>query len=102
MARAHRLHGLAFAAIRRAPKRPIFARANRVATVPEFRGDAAVARSLDHPTTFAVLDLPADFRGELKMVTAVGDGPRAICFHINSAIGAGNQVVEFAVAGQNA
>ena len=44
MSGAHRLHRLALAAIRRAPERPMFPRANRIAAIPELSGDAAVAR----------------------------------------------------------
>ena len=81
MAGSHGLHRLAFAAIRRAPERPIIARANRVAAIPEFSRDTAVARIFDHAAFFAALDLPADFRGKLEMVAAVVDGPGAIRFH---------------------
>lgn len=43
VAGTHRLHGLALAAIWRAPKRPKFLAANCVTGIPEFGGDAAVA-----------------------------------------------------------
>src|SRR5271169_1823967 len=95
VARAHRLHGLALAAIRRAPERPVIARANGVATIPEFGGDAAVAGILDHAVFFAAFDLPADFGGELKVVAAIVDGPRAVGLHEDRVVGVGDQVVVF-------
>src|ERR1700722_9009877 len=58
---AHRLHRLAFAAIRSAPERPVIASTNCVATIPEFSGDPAVAGILDHAAFFAAFDLPTDF-----------------------------------------
>src|SRR3984885_16044817 len=102
MPRTHRLHRLTFSAIRRAPQRPIIARTNRVTTIPEFRGDAAVAGMLDHPALFAAFNFPADFRGKLEMVAPVVDRPRAIRFHVNRVVGIGNQVFIFPFAGMNA
>src|SRR5439155_1512170 len=67
MPRAHRLHRLPFAAIRRAPKRPIILRTNRVARIPELRRNAAVARVLQHSRFFAAFNLPGNFRRELKL-----------------------------------
>src|SRR4029077_13977999 len=92
MARAHGLHGLALSAVGRAPQCPIVTRADRVAAIPEFRGDAAVAGILDHACFFAVLDFPADFGGELEMVAPVVDGPRPICLHEDGVVSVGDQV----------
>src|SRR5579863_49066 len=102
MAGSHGLHRLTFAAVRRAPERPIIARADGVATIPEFSGDAAVARILDHAALFAAFDLPAYFGGKLKMVAAVVDGPRAVRFHQDGVVGIGDQVVVFPRAGIDA
>src|ERR1700723_1055782 len=90
---AHGLLRLALAAIRRAPKGPKFARTNRVAAIPEFGGDAAIAGILDHAAFFAAFDFPADFCGELKLVAAIVDGPGAIRFHQNRVVGIGDQIV---------
>src|SRR5258708_26194254 len=60
----HGLHGLSFAAIRRAPQSPIFFAANCVATVPEFRADAAVTRALQQANFFPSFHFPVDLRGK--------------------------------------
>src|ERR1035441_5956238 len=57
---AHYLLGLALTAVRRAPKRPMIARADCIATIPELGGDAAVARILDHAAFLAALDLRSE------------------------------------------
>ena len=59
---AHGLHRLPLAAIRRAPQRPMLARAYRVATVPEFRRNPAITRIFNHAAFLAALNLPANFR----------------------------------------
>src|SRR5260370_2604072 len=74
MARPHGLHGLAFSAIGRAPKRPVAKFADRVARIPELGGDAAVAGILQHANFFSAFDFPADFSGKLKLVAAVRAG----------------------------
>ena len=61
MSGTHGLLRLAFAAVWRAPERPVIARADRVATVPELSRDTAVARIFDHAAFFAALDLPTEF-----------------------------------------
>ena len=102
VAGAHGLHGLALAAIGRAPERPVVARADGVATIPELRGDAAVAGILEHAAFLAALDLPADLGGELKMVAAIVDGPGAVGLHQDAVVGVGDQVVVAPGAGQQA
>src|ERR1700722_1345040 len=99
---AHGLHGLAFAAIGRAPERPVIPRAYPLAAVPEFGGDAAVAGIFDHAAELAAFDLPADFRGKLKMIAAIVNGPGAIGFHEDRVVGIGDQVVVFPGAGIDA
>src|SRR5712671_2513113 len=71
VAGAHHLLRLAFAAVRRAPKRPLIARADGVHRIPEFSGDAGVRRILDHVAKLAAFDLPGDLATELKVVTFV-------------------------------
>src|SRR6266403_1915171 len=93
MARPHGLHGLAFSAIGRAPKRPVAKFADSVARIPELRGDAAVAGILQHANFFSTFDFPADFSGKLKLVAAVVDGPGAICLHKDSVVSVGDEVV---------
>src|ERR1700674_1465073 len=73
--------------------------ANRVATIPEFSGDAAVAGIFDHARFFAASDLPADFGGELEMVAAVVNGPGAIGVHQYGVVGIGDEVVVLPGAG---
>jgi len=102
MSGAHGLHGLALAAIRSAPQRPVIARTNCITTIPEFRGYAAVAGMFDHAAFFAAFNFPADFSRKLKMVTAVVNGPRAIRFHVNRVVGIGYQVFVLPFAGMNA
>src|ERR1017187_3797818 len=79
--RAHYLLGLALAAVGRAPQRPIIARADGVAAVPEFRGDSAVAGILDHAPLLPALNFPPDFGRKLEMIALVINGPGAIRFH---------------------
>src|SRR5438132_1427874 len=67
VAGAHCLHGLAFAAVGRAPERPVVARADGVHGIPEFGGDAGVRRVLQHAAEFAVLDFPGDLAAELEV-----------------------------------
>src|SRR5580704_8887512 len=102
VARAHGLHGLPFAAIGRAPERPIIARADGVAAIPEFGSDAAIAGIFEHARFLTVLDLPANFRGELKMIPAIIDGPGAIGLHEDGIIGIGDEVFVSPGAGQQA
>src|SRR6266704_318074 len=93
VARAHGLHGLAFSAIGRAPQRPVIEFANGVARIPELRCNSAVAGIFQHADLLAAFDLPADFRRKLKLVAAVIDGPGAICFHQDSVVSVGDQIV---------
>src|SRR5690242_7275547 len=72
---SHGLHRLTLPTIWRAPERPILAPANRVARIPEFGGDSAVARVLQHAAALPGLDFPGNFRGKLKLIAAVIDGP---------------------------
>src|SRR5262249_12923829 len=81
MSRAHGLHRLPFAAVRRPPQRPIVKFANRVARIPEFGGDSAIAWILQHAHFFPALNLPADFGRKLKLVSPVINGPRPVRVH---------------------
>src|SRR5207247_7540940 len=94
VAGAHGLHRLALAAIRQAPQGPKLPPANRVAGVPEFRGDPPVARVLEHASPFAVLDFPADFRSELKVVAPIVNGPAPVGLKIDSVLGVGDERLE--------
>ena len=102
MACAHGLHGLAFAAIGRAPERPVIARTDCVATVPEFGGDAAVAGIFYHAAQLAAFYFPADFGGKLKMIAAIVNGPGAIGLHQDRVVGIGDQIVVTPRAGIDA
>src|SRR6185437_7642491 len=94
MARAHYLLWLAFAAIWRAPKRPLVARADRVHGIPKVCGDARVGRVLQHPRAFAVLDLPADFGAKLKVVALVINGPGTVCLHQDPIVGRRDELLD--------
>src|SRR5258706_3990563 len=99
---AHGLHRLTLAAVGRAPEGPVFARADGVATIPEFGGDAAVAGMCQHPRFLAALDLPGNFRGKLEMVALIVDGPGAVRLHQNGIVRIGDQVFVTPRARQNA
>src|SRR5260370_42658592 len=73
---AHGLHGLPFPAVGRPPQSPMLTVADGVARIPEFGGNATVARILEHARFLAALDPPADFGGKLKLISPVVDGPR--------------------------
>src|SRR5258708_35219585 len=100
MARAHGLHRLAFAAIGRAPKRPVVELADGVAGIPDLRGDAAVAGIFQHADFFSAFDLPADFGGKLKLVAAVVDGPGAVCLHEDAILSVGDEIAVVPGAGE--
>src|SRR6202041_424932 len=102
MSGAHHLLGLALATVGSAPQRPIVPRTNGVATVPEFRGDPAVAGILDHATSLTPLDLPADFRRKLEMISLVVNGPGAVRLHQDRVVGIGDQVFILPGAGIDA
>src|SRR5689334_19764800 len=91
VAGAHGLHGLAFTTIGRAPKRPVVELADGVAGIPELRGDTAIAGIFQHADFLATFDFPADFRGELKLIAAIVNGPGAICLHEDSVVGVGDE-----------
>src|SRR5215510_3941233 len=93
MACAHGLHGLTLAAIWSAPESPKLFAANRVAGIPELRGDAAVARIFQHANLLAAFDFPADFSRELKLVATVVDRPGTIGLHPDAVIGACDQLI---------
>ena len=102
MTGAHGLHGLAFAAIRRSPQRPLLRSADRVAGIPELGGDAAVTRILEHACFLAALDLPADFGPKLEIVPAIVDRPAPVRLHVDAVVGRGDQVRELSLSGQEA
>ena len=56
------------------------------AGIPELRGDAAVARVLEHADALAVANLPADFAAELEVVALVVDGPTAVGLHVDGVV----------------
>src|SRR5258706_6047223 len=69
------LLGLALAAVRRAPERPLVGPAEHVERAPELRADRRVGRVLQQPAALAALDLPADFAAELEVEPLVVDRP---------------------------
>src|SRR4029453_11374993 len=87
------LHRLALAAIWRAPKRPEFLAANRVAGIPELGGDPAVARILEHTHFFTAPNLPGNLSRELKLIAAIVDGPGTVRLHPNTIIGGRDEIV---------
>src|SRR5216683_3066165 len=100
MARAHGLHRLAFATIGRAPKRPVVEFADGIAGIPELRGDAAVAGIFQHADFFSALDLPSDLSRKLKLITAVVDGPGAVCLHEDAILSVGDEIAVVPGAGE--
>src|SRR5580704_11190663 len=90
VAGAHGLHGLALAAIGRAPENPMVTRTDGVAGIPELGGDAAVAGIFEHARFFAAFDFPADFGGKLELVAAIVDGPGTVGFHEDGVVGVGD------------
>ncbi len=88
------LAGLALAAVRRAPHRPLGLRAHRVAAAPELGGDAGVRRVPEHRRALPVLDLPPDLRAELEVQSPVVDRPRAVGVHVDAVVGVGDEVLE--------
>src|SRR5665213_1856533 len=73
---------------------------DRDARIPEHRRDAAVGRVLEHPAAFAVLDLPADLRAELKVQPPIVDRPRAVRFHVHAVTYVVEKMLEGYVAGE--
>src|SRR5579862_2166778 len=71
--RPHDLLWLAFAAVRRAPKGPLVARADRVHRIPELSRDSRIRRVLQHAAALAAHDLPANLAAELEVVALVVD-----------------------------
>src|SRR5437899_2603003 len=94
MPRSHPLLRLSLAAIRRAPQRPLVARAKRVQRIPELRRNPRVRRILHHPHALSTFDLPPNLAPELKVVALVVDGPRAIRLHQNPVIRRCNQLLQ--------
>src|SRR5271165_5179305 len=90
MARAHHLLWLAFAAIWRAPERPLLTRTDRVQRIPELGRNARVRRVLHHAQALAMPDLTA----KLKVVALVINRPGAVGLHQNSVIGGRDQLLE--------
>src|SRR5712692_5881013 len=74
--------------------------ANSIAGIPEFGGDAAVAGILQHADFLPAFDLPADFGGKLKLVTAVVDGPGAVCLHEDAILSVADEIVVVPGAGE--
>src|SRR5215472_12114001 len=90
----HGLHRLAFAAVRRAPKRPLVAGADGFHGVPELGGNPGVPRVFEHASQLAVLDLPANLATELEVVALVIDGPRAVGLHVDAVVDSGDELIE--------
>ena len=88
MAGAHGLHGLSFAAVGRAPQRPLVAGADGVHGIPELCCDSGIRRIFQHSSQLAALDFPADFGAELKVVALVINGPGAVGLHPDAVVGA--------------
>ena len=99
MAGAHGLHWLALAAIRRAPKRPMFFIRDCIEGIPKLRSYSTVGAILQQPAELTVLDFVSDFRAELKIQSQVIDTPRAIGFHENTVVCIGDEIIEFPIAG---
>src|SRR6202007_2415016 len=97
---SHGLHGLPLAAIRRAPQCPMLFRTNRIAGIPELRGNSPVTGILQHANFLSAFDFPADLRGKLKLVAPVINGPRFIRLHENALVSIGDETVLLPRAGK--
>src|SRR6266478_653570 len=86
VARAHHLLGLALAAIRRAPKRPVLGARDGSAGIPELGADAAITGIFQHADTLAVADLPSNLASELEVVSFVVDRPAFVGLHVNPVV----------------
>src|SRR3990172_8540282 len=91
MARAHRLRGLAFAAVGCAPQNPLAGAADGVAGVPELSGNPAVAGIFEHPDFLAVANFPAHLAAELEVVAPIINGPTAVGLQVEAVVGIRNQ-----------
>src|SRR5262245_1252440 len=81
---AHYLFGLSLAAVGHAPQRPVLAPGDGGARVPEFGGDTAVTRVLQHADAFAAANLPTDFAAELEVVPLVVNRPAPVGLHVDA------------------
>src|SRR5215468_2951006 len=95
---ADHLRRLALAAMRGAEDAHGALVANALQASPEFRADPAIIRILDDPAELAVLDQPPALAAELKLVARVVDRPRAVGFHHDAALDAGDHFIERRVA----
>src|SRR4051812_24585211 len=57
---------------------------NRLTTVPEFSGDPAIRRILEHAAALPTLDLPCNLATELKIESLIVDGPTAVRLHVDA------------------
>src|SRR4051794_27389156 len=94
VSRAHRLHGLSFAAVRSPPQSPLVARADSVHRVPELCRDAGIRWILQHASQLAAFDLPSDLATKLEVVTLVVDGPRPVRLHVQTIFGVRDELLE--------
>src|SRR5581483_7515995 len=102
VAGADHLFRLSLAAIRNAPEHPMIAIGDRRAGVPEFGGDAAVGRVLQHAHALAVFDFPRDLAAELEVIALVIDGPAAVGLHINGVRYAAEYLIQRLLTGLEA
>src|SRR5690242_17798445 len=92
--RAHGLHGLALAAVRRSPQRPLVAGADGIHGIPELCCDSGIRWILQHAPQLAALDLPANLGAELEVVALVVNGPGAVSLHEDAFIRVGDELLE--------
>src|SRR5207244_11152592 len=93
------LPGLALAAVRGAPERPLLASCHGVATSPELRGDPGVVRVPVEVGELAVLDPVRDLATELEVPALVVDGPRRIRLHEDAVLRVADDVLQRTLAG---
>src|ERR1700691_3122722 len=90
----HHLLRLPLPTIRRPPKSPLIARADRVQGIPELGCDSRVRRIFNHADALTVLDLPPNLATELKVVALIVDRPRSIGLHQDAMISGCNQLFQ--------
>src|SRR5450830_1024972 len=94
------LLGLALAAVRSPPERPLVRPAEHVERAPEPRADRRVRRVLEQPAPLTALDLPTDLAAELEVQPLVVVRPGAVRIHQDPVVGGRDHRVERVAARQ--
>ena len=88
---------LPLAAVGGAPHYPVVLIADCITAVPKFRCDAGIGWITQHAPQLAMFDLIADLGPELEIIAFVVNRPGAICLHVNTVFGIGDQVIQLSL-----